>query len=158
MSSSSLIGGRLSKAWAFLCGESRAFVEVAPPAVTAIGSRDASALLPVTLGDSTEGACRVVISAEQARQVASFLFGVGEQELSPADLQDAVLEACNVLGSCLVQSIADADRISIGCPEIDGRAVAELVTQSQYRPEALAGPRLDLLAQRPLCRDDGELP
>jgi hypothetical protein len=158
MTQTSAIESRLSEAWAFLCGESCPFVQVAPPAVAGLADGDASAVLPIHSEDDLVAACRVVLSDEQVLQVATFLFGVEASDLSDADLRDAVFEACNVLGSCMAQSLCTPEPISIGCPEPEGERLSGLATQSQYRACTGTEPRLDLLARPEGVETEDQLP
>jgi hypothetical protein len=155
MTSSDGIQGRLSEAWAFLTGEPQEFLQVVPPALGSVGETDHVALLPIRVDESIEGACRLVIRRDQAARVASYLFGLEVQDLSEADLHDAVLEACNVLGSCLAQRLEKAERVSIGCPSLAAEAPQGLFTHSHFCPVTLNEPRLDLLTGAPLVpRED----
>lgn len=140
------VAGRLSEAWAFLCGESQPFVQVAPPSLPRAAHGAMAAMLPLHGENALVAACRVELSDEQVSKVASHLFGVEAAALSDADRRDAALEACNVLGSCLAGTLVPAQRIHIGCPEPEGALLEGLATRIQFRPQAGSQPRLDLLS------------
>ncbi len=140
---------RLSEAWQFLSGEAWRFRRLDPvtEASSVVGR---TAVLPLTLANRSECACRLVISAEHARQVASHLFGVPAAEVSPNDLEDALREACNVLGSCLAAGLPESLGPLIGIPFIadDGTEApgdTSLLSRAGFRPESHNDPLLDVL-------------
>lgn len=140
---------RLSEAWQFLSGEAWRFRRLDPitEASSVVGR---TAVLPLTLADRSECACRLVISAEHARRVASHLFGVPAPEVSPHDLEDALREACNVLGSCVAAGLPESLGPLIGIPFIadDGTEAAgdgSLPSRAGFRPESYSDPLLYVL-------------
>ena len=140
---------RLSEAWEFLSGEAWQFRRFDPvtEASSVVGR---TAVLPLTLADRSECACRLVISAEHARRVASHLFGVPAPDVSPHDLEDALREACNVLGSCVAAGLPESLGPLIGIAFIadDGTEApgdASLPSRAGFRPESHDDPLLDVL-------------
>ena len=105
----------------------------------------------VGMAGALGGACRLVISPDNVRQVASNLFGVPASELSEADVEDALREACNVLGSCVASAIPAAFDARIGIPMVvtdapeAQSASAWRNVRARFHPEAQIDPRLDVL-------------
>lgn len=127
------MAGQLAPAWAFLSGAQRQFAETAQPD-TRPGEREHAIVLPVHLSEGRPKrlmAVGLLIDDAQAIEVAAFMFGQAPASLGPDDVRDACMEACNVLGGCLVCSSSDTHTVEIGLPqEIPLQRFAELQRQA----------------------------
>lgn len=141
--STSTVEVRLSEAWSFLAGQDFRFRRVEPPHETTAPPSEWQVFLPFTQDDH-QSACRLTITDAQTRHVASTMFDVPEWSLTQADLDDAVREICNVLGSCLLEGRSGPGAPAIGLPLIvarDQQTPSELL--SQYEPETCHHPQVD---------------
>jgi hypothetical protein len=144
---------RLAEAWTFLAGQQLEFRRVDPPQDRPLESNDWQVLLPFFDDFDQDSACRLTITALQARRAAATLFGVSESEVTQADVEDAMREAGNILGACLLEGREFLPRL--GLPTIM-RVPMPFELLSQYEPEADPYPRIDEIrpqhsnTQRPL--------
>ncbi len=135
---------RLSEAWLFLAGQDLKFKQVHPPCIQPRRDQDWQVLLPFTIEDGVPSACRLTISAQEARKAAALMFGAPEAELSQEDLDDAAKEICNVLGSCLLEGRAGDKPARIGLPQsVSNTSDQRFELLSQYEPEFHARPLID---------------
>jgi len=150
---SASIERRLSEAWLFLAGQDLKFKQVHPPCIRPRREQDWQVLLPFTIEDGVPSACRLTISAQEARKAAALMFGAPEAELSQEDLDDAAKEICNVLGSCLLEGRAGEKPARIGLPQnVSNTSDQRFELLSQYEPEFHARPLIDEL-RSPLMGD-----
>jgi len=150
---SASIERRLSEAWLFLAGQDLKFKQVHPPCIRPRREQDWQVLLPFTIEDGVPSACRLTISAQEARKAAALMFGAPEAELSQEDLDDAAKEICNVLGSCLLEGRAGEKPARIGVPQsVNSTIDQRFELLSQYEPEFHARPLIDEL-RSPLMGD-----
>lgn len=117
-STPALIEARLARAWEFLIGQRRSFHLVAhrlPPSPPPSGR---CVVIPVGVGQhSARAAVGLVLSSEQARDIASAMLGVPVDELTDLDIADACGEACNVLSGCIVEEIEPGHPLELGLPQ-----------------------------------------
>lgn len=113
-----VMASKLAPAWAFLSGAERHFEEGSAHD-SRPGEREHAIVLPVHLRDGSPEhwlAVGLLIDCMEAEGIARFMFGVPAGDISPDDVRDACMEACNVLGGCLVRE-ADGQGIGIGLPQ-----------------------------------------
>ncbi len=113
------MAGRLTPAWAFLTGQERQFEEGQLHELRA-GDHEHAIVLPVRMPhrvDPSLMAVSLLIGDREARTVACFMFGLSEGDLQPDDVRDACMEACNVLGACLVRHDTMTGEVEIGLPK-----------------------------------------
>ncbi|HEX5358246.1 MAG TPA: hypothetical protein VFW93_18740 [Aquabacterium sp.] len=113
------MASKLDPAWTFLSGVERHFEE-GPAQATRPGEREHAVVLPVHLHDGLPErlmAVGLLIDDQEATDVACFMFGLPVTEISTDDVRDACMEACNVLGGCLVMSHDQAHTVEIGLPK-----------------------------------------
>lgn len=104
---------RLKKSWKFLSGAELTFFElksdIRPP-----DHRYMTVVIPIgEIKDKPSSAIAVglLISEEQAIEVASYMFGLDKNKLTEADISDACKESCNVLGGGL--SFDDENKLGV---------------------------------------------
>lgn len=113
------MASKLDPAWAFLSGQERHFEEGGLQGL-GHGQREHAVVLPVHFpADQTSClmAVSLLIDDDEAVSVACFMFGLPPDQIQPDDVRDACMEACNVLGGCLVKSANDAHTVEIGLPQ-----------------------------------------
>lgn len=113
------MASKLVPAWLFLRGVERCFEESLLQD-TRPGEREHAVVLPVRLAEDLPQrlmAVGLLIDEQEAIDVASFMFGLPAGDISGEDIRDACMEACNVLGSCLVKSPDEAHPVEIGLPQ-----------------------------------------
>lgn len=128
------IASQLEPAWAFLSGSQRQFeptgVQMPRP-----GETEHRVVLPVKLTDGNRlVAVGVMLDDDQAEAVARYMFGQPEGDVSPADLQDACLETCNVLASSVIKGCERPDVLDIGLPqEVSAQTYSDLQSHANVR-------------------------
>jgi len=113
------MASKLDPAWAFLSGEDRHFEEGVLQD-TRPGELEHAVVLQVHFPENQKTclmAVSLLIEDSEAQAVACFMFGVAPEDIQPDDIRDACMEACNVLGGCLVQSDDDQHTVEIGLPQ-----------------------------------------
>ncbi|MGE5450572.1 MAG: hypothetical protein ACM3VZ_01845 [Acidobacteriota bacterium] len=129
------LASQLEPAWAFLSGTQRRFEPTTLQILPRPGETEHRVVLPVKLRNGTRlVAVGVMIDQDQAEAVARFMFGQAEGPVSEADVQDACLEACNVLASSVIQGCENPIVIDIGLPhEVSAQQYAHLQTHANVR-------------------------
>jgi hypothetical protein len=113
------MASKLDPAWTFLSGVQRHFEEASAQA-SRPGEREHAVVLPVQVHDDPRERCMAVgllIDDGEATGIARFMFGIPTGDVSVDDVRDACMEACNVLGGCLVVGNTGGQRIEIGLPQ-----------------------------------------
>ena len=142
------MASKLAPAWAFLSGQDRHFEE-GPAQASRPGEQAHAVVLPVHLHDGPPRlmAVGLLIDDQEATQVACFMFGLPSDGIDASDISDACMEACNVLGGCLVRSSDEAHTVEIGLPkELPLAQFCELQRQARasvtFSSESDAGQRI----------------
>ncbi len=111
-----LVERKLSRAWAFLSGEERAFHHTLGPN-DSLRFAEFSFFMPMTLPRETRhGGVGVLIQHGDAIRVAANMFGVERQHIQEADLRDACAEVCNVFADCIATHFGAGQAVKIGLP------------------------------------------
>lgn len=109
---------RLNSVWEALARESRSFRLVADVQRCTSHVGDRRIVLPVGLDDPSHRAgVALVISEQDAENLASVMFDLPSESLAINDIDDACLEACNVLSGCLVEYLPSGYLAEIGLPQ-----------------------------------------
>jgi hypothetical protein len=118
MIESNEIEARLDSVWEALAHETRSFRLVADVqrCVSQVGER--RIVLPVCLIDAAHRAgVALIISEQDAKNLASVMFDLPHDQLTPSDIDDACGEACNIFSGCLVQYLLSGYLADVGLPE-----------------------------------------
>lgn len=112
------IEATLSAAWEFLSGESRCFRFVASVYHGCNDHAELRILLPLRLPSPPHSAgIALLISREDAEEVASAMFGIPHEALAEEDITDACTEACNVFSGCLIEFLGQKEEAELGLPK-----------------------------------------
>jgi hypothetical protein len=121
---------RLDSAWTFLTGQASSFSQSVPDFPTE-GEAQFKFVMPVVSPHDRVDelmAIGLLIDPMVATVMAAFMFAIPESAVSTHDLKDVCREACNVLGSCLVQHEgAQSGGVELGLPqEVSHEVFAQL--------------------------------
>ncbi len=109
---------RLNSVWEALARESRSFKLIADVQRSSSRADERRIVLPVGLDDPSHRAgVALVISREDAENLASVMFDLPRESLAASDVDDACLEACNVFSGCLIEYLPSGHLADIGLPE-----------------------------------------
>lgn len=156
----------LARAWSGLTGQSCAFAPAAEPPTPQ--ADDACFMLPITdcvTGFSSHPRALVLLlmGAAESRALAAAMFGLPPEQLSPADLQDAGAELCNILSASLMECLDDASLANLGLPQpLDRQQWPEYTHRGERRalfvvssdqPRRLAVMLTDIHRDGSFCRE-----
>lgn len=124
---------RLSRAWALLCGQERAFEWNAEDCVPPLS--EFSYLLSLDfLGTDDKAGIAIALSPLDAHDLASAMFQVPLAQLKTHDVHDACMEVCNVLADTLSDLVADKDSLQCGLPQpLETNGYQQLLSYSPLR-------------------------
>lgn len=109
------IEAKLEDAWAALGGRACRFTRLAEPPALMPG--DALYILPISnSGGAPAAAVMLLLGPNDAHELAGAMFGQHADALSPADLQDAGAELCNIFSGCLIDCLGDSSHSELGLP------------------------------------------
>ena len=130
---SALVASKLANVWAGLSGKNCPFVAAA--CLPSLRPDDACFSLPITdcvTGFSSHPRALVLLMLGQteAKTLAAAMFGLPNDQLQPADVQDAGMELCNILSACLLQCLEDSSLSNLGLPEMPGQPQWQVFSHS----------------------------
>jgi hypothetical protein len=104
-------------AWTFVRGAELCFEALAPGLTLMVGNAVALSLPLRVQSQNRAVVVGFLIRQEEAVKVARNMFAQPDGDISPEDLRDAGLEACNVLAGSVVAACEDPASVEIGLPQ-----------------------------------------